>query len=254
MVLVNRTIILTSWSILIRWAGCAWNDTIDQDLDKQISRTKLRPLPRGAISTSQALGVTAVLFLAAGALPMLLLPSACLLEVAIIIFFALLYPFGKRFTHHPQLILMNIGWGIPMSMHSLDLDPTRDLAPTICLGTFLGLMVVLIDVLYARQDLAEDLKVGVKSMAVHYRSCIWTLIYGLYASSIGLLVVTGWLARFGLPFFLLSVGGYAVGFMILLYASNREPSSRVERYSKWALLMAMSLLIEGLSLERRRCV
>ncbi|KAF5013777.1 hypothetical protein F66182_15150, partial [Fusarium sp. NRRL 66182] len=86
----------------------------------------------------------------------------------------------------------------------------------------------MVDVLYARQDLDEDMKVGVKSMAVHFRDSIWTLIYCLFFGSTAMLIAAGGLAGFGLPFFSLSVGGHFFGFMVLVKTSEQEPSSRME--------------------------
>ena len=100
---------------------------------------------------------------------------------------------------------------------------------------FIAMVIIMVDVLYARQDLDEDMKVGVKSMAVHFRDSIWTLIYCL--------------AGFGLPFFSLSVGGHFFGFMVLVKTSEQEPSSRMEWYAKSSLLVSMSLWIIGLLLE-----
>jgi 4-hydroxybenzoate polyprenyltransferase len=241
--------ILTLWSLIQRWGGCAWNDTIDQDLDRQIVRTKGRPIPRGAISTFNAILFTAFLFLCGLSLVLTMLPIQCVTEACIILFFALLYPFGKRFTNYPQLTLANIGWAIPMSMHSMGVFPLDHLPPTVCMFMFIAMVVIMVDVLYARQDLDEDMKVGVKSMAVHFRDSIWTLIYSLFFGSTAMLIAAGVLAKFGLPFFSISVGGHFFGFMVLLQTSEQEPSSRMEWYAKSSLLFAMTLWIVGLVME-----
>lgn len=246
---LHRAIILTLWSLIQRWAGCAWNDTIDQDLDRQITRTKSRPIPRGAISTYNAILFTIFLFTCGFSLVLGFLPIQCVTEACIILFFALLYPFGKRFSNYPQLILANIGWAIPMSMHSLDVNPLIHLPSTICMFMFIAMVIIMVDVLYARQDLDEDMKVGVKSMAVHFRDSIWTLIYCLFFGSTAMLIAAGGLAGFGLPFFSLSVGGHFFGFMVLVKTSEQEPSSRMEWYAKSSLLVSMSLWIIGLLLE-----
>lgn len=247
---LHRAIILTSWSLIQRWAGCAWNDTIDQDLDRQIIRTKSRPIPRGAISTSNAILFTTFLFSCGFSLILMFLPIQCVTEACIILFFALLYPFGKKFSNYPQLTLANIGWAIPMSMHSMDVNPLIHLPPTICMFMFIAIVIIMVDVLYARQDLDEDMKVGVKSMAVHFRDSIWTLIYRLFFGSTTMLIAAGGLAGFGLPFFLLSVGGHFFGFLVLLKTSEQEPSSRMEWYAKSSLLVAMTLWVLGLIMEQ----
>lgn len=247
-VLLERFFILTFWSILLRWGGCAWNDIIDQDLDRQITRTKSRPLPRGAITTSNALIVTTAIFLSA-ILLLLRLPRTCMIEAAIVIFFGLLYPFGKQLINYPQLILTNIAWAIPMSMRSVGVDPIDHLAPTTCLFLFIGTLIVIMDVLYACQDIEDDLKSGVKSMAVHFRHAINPLVHSLFLGSTGLLIAVGVLAEFKFPFFVLSVGGHFFGFRFLLATLKQKPSPLVEKNAKLAVCSALTLLILGLVVE-----
>lgn len=246
---LHRVTVLILWSLIQRWAGCAWNDTIDHDLDRQITRTKSRPIPRGAISPFNAILVTGFLFLCGFSLILASLPIQCFTEACIIFFCALLYPFSKKFTNYPQLTLANIGWAVPMSMHSMGVVPLDYLPPTVCMFIFIAMVIIMVDVLYARQDLDEDMKVGVKSMAVHFRDSIWTLIYSLFLGSTAMLIGAGALAGFGLPFFTISVGGHFFGFLVLLKTSEQEPSSKMERYAKSSLLVAMTLWILGLTME-----
>lgn len=248
--LLKNFIVLTCWSILLRWGGCAWNDIVDKDLDRQITRTKSRPLPRGAVTTSNALVFTTAIFLCA-ILLLLLLPRPCMTEAAIIVFFGLLYPFGKQLFNYPQLILTNIAWAVPMTMQSVEVDPLDHLVPTACLFLFIGTLIVMIDVLYARQDIEDDMKAGVKSMAVHFRHVINPLIHSLFLGSTGLLIAVGIFAGFGFPFFLLSVGGHFFGFRFLLATLKQEPSPSVERHAKLSVCSAIALLILGLIVENQ---
>lgn len=248
--LLEKVFILTCWSVLVRWGGCAWNDIVDQDFDRQVTRTKSRPLPRGAVTTSHALVFTTAIFLCA-VLLLLLLPRPCMTEAFIIIFFGLLYPFGKQLISCPQLILTNIAWAIPMTMRSVDLNPLDHLAPTMCLFLFIATLIVMVDVLYACQDIKDDMKAGVNSMAVHFRHAINPLIHSMFLGSTGLLIAVGIFAGFRLPFYFLSVGGHFFGFRFTLATIKHDPSLVVERHTKLAVCSALSLLILGLVIENQ---
>jgi 4-hydroxybenzoate polyprenyltransferase len=246
--LFDRLILLTLWSLILRSAGCAWNDLIDVDIDRQISRTQSRPLARGAISLPTATIFTACLF-ALGGLLLLFLPRECAFDAGIELFFALLYPFGKRFTDHPQLILVNIAWAIPMAMHSLGVEPGSEFLSVICMCVFIASVIVMIDLVYSRQDTEEDLKVGVKSMAVRYRDCIDTMAYSLFALSVLTLLFGGVLGGLRLPFVVLSVGGHTVGFWRFLRASLQTGPAGVESRAKSSCLMASVFWFLGLGIE-----
>ncbi|KAF7172378.1 hypothetical protein CNMCM5623_004586 [Aspergillus felis] len=247
-VLLDRVLILALWSLCLRSAGCVWNDVIDMDLDRQIARTKLRPLPRGAVSPWSAVMLTTGIFACGGSL-LYFLPRECAIEALIKIFFALLYPFGKRFTDFPQLILVNIGWAIPMSMHSVGLDPLQYKKPTFCMFLFIALVIVMVDVVYSRQDTEEDVKVGVKSMAVRFKDSIDALAYALFYASTGALLAAGVYSGLGLSFRILSVGGHFVGFLYFLKATGAGNTPHVESYAKLACLIASLFWVVGLLME-----
>lgn len=247
-VLVHRTLLLSTWSLLLRCAGCVWNDLIDSDLDRQISRTKSRPIPRGAVSSTDATRFALVLF-ACGGYVVSFLPRLCMLDALIITFFAVLYPFGKRYTDYPQLTLANIGWAVPMAMHGLEVDPLTRLKPTICMYMFIATVTIMIDVIYSRQDTEEDMKAGIKSMAVRFRDSIHLVAYSLLYASTAFLATAGALTGLGIAFFIVSVGGHYVGFSILLWASQVGKSPKVEAYSKSAFFLATVCWVLGFVIE-----
>lgn len=245
---LHRTILLSTWSFFLRSAGCVWNDIIDSDLDRQISRTKSRPIPRGAVSEKNAVLFTIILF-ACGVYAVSFLPRLCILDCSIITFFALLYPFGKRFTDYPQMTLANIGWAVPMAMHSFGLDPLARLKATICMYMFIATVIIMIDVIYSRQDTEEDMKVGVKNMAVRFRDSIHLVAYCLLYASTAFLATAGALTGLGPSFYIVSVGGHFAGFSILLQASQVGKSFKVEAYSKSAFLFATVFWVLGFVIE-----
>ncbi|KAJ6179788.1 hypothetical protein N7519_010249 [Penicillium mononematosum] len=203
---------------------------------------------RSGVSPSNALLLTVALFACGGSV-LVFLPWACTVDCLIITFFALLYPFGKRFTDYPQITLMNIGWAIPMAMHSLGLDPLSQITPTVCMFLFIGSVIIMIDVIYSRQDTEEDLKVGVKSMAVRFRDSIQLLSCSLLYASTGFLAMAGVLTGLGVSFFIVSVGGHFCGFWILLKATQVGKSSGVESYAKSAFFLATLFWLFGFLIE-----
>lgn len=152
-------------AIAMRGAGCTLNDIVDRNYDGRVARTKGRPIPSGRVSVKQAL-----IFLAAQALLGLaillqfnshtvVLAMTSLLIVAI-------YPFMKRITNWPQLVLgLAFNWGVLVgwsAVHgSLSWPPVL-----VYLGGIFWTLAY--DTIYAHQDREDDVLIGVKSTAVHF--------------------------------------------------------------------------------------
>ena len=83
---------------------CTWNDVFDQDINRQIARTRNRPIARGAISTTQAV-IWTLIQIVLVLVTFLTLPRDCFVSALPFLGLHILYPFAKRVTHHPQLIL-----------------------------------------------------------------------------------------------------------------------------------------------------
>ena len=120
-------------SVILRGAACAWNDNMDQDFDRKVTRCRHRPIARGAVSTTQGHIFTAAL--TSTALPLFaLLPSQCLYHTVPIPLLFALYPFAKRVTYYPQVVLgFPFAWAIFMSCAALNVDPfaaPQSLVPT----------------------------------------------------------------------------------------------------------------------------
>ncbi|CAI7635569.1 unnamed protein product [Penicillium bialowiezense] len=145
--------------------------------------------------------------------------------------------------------LGNIGWAIPMTMHSLGVDPLDHLAPTVCMFLFIATVIIMVDVVYACQDTEEDLKVGVRSMAVRFRNSIDILAYSLFYASTALFASAGLLAGLGFPFLVVSVGGHFFGFSNLLKATHVGKSSGVEKSAKSYCFLSSILWVFGLGIE-----
>ncbi|KAK4210245.1 UbiA prenyltransferase family-domain-containing protein [Rhypophila decipiens] len=223
-ILLNSTplaLLKTSLSLLLGTiffsnAAHAWNDLIDSPIDALTSRTKTRPIPRGAITPraaflfacSQAVGAAAVL--------VLLTPrwESTVYYAVPNIMATMYYPFAKRHSHFVQVVLgVCLGWGVLMGASAMGVNPVSinafpapyypaaattttgfkfttwgvggvDVEVTVVpsvLWLFLASATwsVLYDTIYAHQDLQDDVKNGVKSLAVLFRGATKYLLWGL---------------------------------------------------------------------------
>jgi 4-hydroxybenzoate polyprenyltransferase len=150
-------------TFLTRSAGCVVNDIADRKFDPFVERTQDRPLAQGVITVRAALlwmgvllGLAAILVLTTNVLTIVLAAvGAC---------FAGLYPFMKRITHLPQLVLgLAFSMGIPMAFTAVT-GALSEAAGLLFLANLVW--VVAYDTEYAMVDRAEDLLIGVKSTAI----------------------------------------------------------------------------------------
>jgi 4-hydroxybenzoate polyprenyltransferase len=160
---IDLLIIFTFGVIITRSAGCVINDYADRDIDKHIARTRDRPITAGEISPKAALLLFFALVLVAFAL--VLLTNTLTIKISFIaLALAVLYPFSKRWTNLPQLILgLAFAMSVPMAFSAQTGTVTAS-AGWIFLATVLWTLIY--DTLYAMADRDEDLKIGVKSTAI----------------------------------------------------------------------------------------
>ncbi|WP_299981103.1 4-hydroxybenzoate octaprenyltransferase [uncultured Pseudoteredinibacter sp.] len=156
-------VIFTVGVFIMRAAGCVINDYADRNFDGHVERTQHRPLAAGKIAPRNALILFAGLGIAAFALVCLTNTFTIALSFGGIAL-ATCYPFMKRHTHLPQLVLgAAFSWGIPMAFSASlnELPPTAWLVFTANL-----LWTVVYDTQYAMVDRDDDLKIGIKSTAI----------------------------------------------------------------------------------------
>ena len=160
---IKNVLIFTCGVILMRAAGCVMNDIADRDFDPHVERTCQRPLASGELNLKQALGLFLLLMLLAFAL--VLMTNALTIKLALIgAVLASTYPFFKRFTHLPQVVLgIAFGWGIPMAFAA-----ENAVIPLVAwwLLAVNTLWSVIYDTLYAMVDREDDIAVGIKSTAI----------------------------------------------------------------------------------------
>jgi len=160
---IDLLIIFTFGVIITRSAGCVINDYADREIDKHIARTRDRPITTGEISPKAALLLFFALGLAAFAL--VLLTNTLTIKISFIaLALAVLYPFTKRWTNLPQLILgLAFAMSVPMAF-SAQTGTVPTSAGWIFLATVLWTLIY--DTLYAMADRDEDIIIGVKSTAI----------------------------------------------------------------------------------------
>jgi|TARA_B110000459_G_scaffold144055_1_gene156955 4-hydroxybenzoate polyprenyltransferase len=160
---LHLVVIFTLGTFIMRSAGCVINDFADRKVDGFVERTKERPLVTGVISSKQALSLFFGLIISAGVLLLFLNQTTQLLAFGGLAL-AIAYPFMKRWTHMPQVVLgAAFSCGIPMAWSAQGLAvPSESI-----LMFFTSLLwIVAYDTQYAMVDRNDDLKVGIKSTAI----------------------------------------------------------------------------------------
>lgn len=214
--------------IVLRGAACTWNDNVDQGFDRQVARTRLRPIARGAVSTTQGHIFTLALLLTQTPFAVIL-PAACTYHIVAINVGFGAYALMKRVTYYPQFVLgFPFAWAIFISCWALDVNPaSRDLVvSTISLFVANVIWTMIYDTIYAHQDIRDDVKAGVKSMAIRFGDNTKVFAAILAAMQIGLLALTGQQAGFSSLYFLFTAGGTTVTMAsMLLIVDLKEPAS-----------------------------
>ncbi|MDB5623230.1 MAG: 4-hydroxybenzoate octaprenyltransferase [Devosia sp.] len=195
-------ILMFGGSVLMRGAGCTFNDIVDRDIDTQVARTRSRPIPSGQVTTRRALT-----FLVAQALLGLLIllqfnAFTVLLGVASLVLVAI-YPFMKRITWWPQAFLgLAFSWGALMGWSSQ--TGGLSVAPLLL---YFGCILWTIgyDTIYALQDVDDDALIGVKSTALLFGSRARIIVAGFYLLSFALWLAAAVLVGAGLVFASLSL-------------------------------------------------
>ena len=190
---------------LMRAAGCAFNDIVDRDIDRQVARTAARPVASGRISVKAAwafvigCSLVSLLILLTFNLTAILLGVGSLALVAA-------YPFMKRITWWPQAWLgLTFNWGALMGFAAVG----GQVHPAVLLLYLGGVFWTLgYDTIYALQDIEDDAMVGVKSSARRLGGKVKTGVAGFYGLAVLCAAGAGVLAGLG-PLFALGLLAYA---------------------------------------------
>ena len=213
-------LVFIAGTVLMRSAGCTVNDVADREFDRHVKRTAQRPVTSGAVSVGEALGVGAVLALAAFALVLTTNPPTVLLSFAAL-GVTLLYPYAKRVVSMPQAVLgVAFSFGIPMAFSAAQggqawsLNAVTAAVPWQAWALLVANLfwVLAYDTEYAMVDRDDDLKIGMKTSAITLGRFDVVAIAGFYA-----LHLLGW-AWLGT---LLGLGTVFLGGLVLAAAQAR---------------------------------
>ena len=155
--------IFVAGTFLTRSGGCIVNDLADRHLDGGVARTRYRSLVTGAVTPRAASMLFVVLMLLAFVLVLFTNELTIVLSI-VAIALASSYPFMKRYTHLPQLVLgAAFSWGIPMAF-AAQLNTLPAALWLVYCGNLLW--TIAYDTAYAMVDRADDQEIGIKSSAI----------------------------------------------------------------------------------------
>lgn len=219
---IKILLIFIAGVVLMRAAGCAINDFADRHIDGQVWRTENRPLATGALTAKQAVLTFVVLALIAFMLVLLLNPFTIALSLVAVLL-AAVYPFMKRFTYLPQLVLgMAFGWAIPMAFAA-----QTNALPAIVWWLFVTNIIwtTMYDTFYAMADREDDLQAGVKSTAILFGKNDLLIQAFLQLGYLLIMVLIGLQLQLGLLFYL----GLLIAAMLFIY--QQRLSKHRERHA-----------------------
>jgi 4-hydroxybenzoate polyprenyltransferase len=162
---VTLVVIFTLGTVLMRSAGCAFNDWADMRYDAHVARTRGRPLVTGEVPPREALAVAGALAAIAFVLVLFTNRATLLLSLAALAI-AVVYPFFKRFFALPQAFLgIAFSFGIPMAFAAIRGDVERI---AWWMLAFNLLWVVAYDTEYAMVDRDDDVRIGMRTSAITF--------------------------------------------------------------------------------------
>jgi len=203
----------------MRSAGCIFNDIVDKNLDKEVQRTKQRPIASGKISIKKSF----FYIISLCALAFLILIQFNFLTIILglgSMFLAFAYPFMKRITYWPQLFLgLTFNWGIVMAWAAVNNNISYEIIVFYISAIFWTLGY---DTIYGVQDVKDDEIIGIKSTSIKFKESI-----KLFVSS-----------------------SYFLTLIILGYLFNREFGINI--FTLFFILFSMSLLFQLIKFDKTK--
>ncbi|WP_431638211.1 4-hydroxybenzoate octaprenyltransferase [Dyella sp. KULCS107] len=244
----STLIIFTLGVFAMRAAGCAINDYADRKLDPQVARTAGRPIASGRVTPREALVVFVALL--AFAFVLVLFTNALTIKLSFAgAALAALYPFTKRYTYMPQVVLgAAFGWAIPMAFAAV----TNHVPPLGWL-LFIGniLWSVIYDTEYAMVDREDDLKAGAKSTAILFGDADLPILAILMATFELTMLFVGQRAQLGWPYWLALAGSVALfGYQLWrIRGRDRDACLAAFRHNNWLGLVLWAGIVVALALR-----
>ena len=237
-------LVFTLGTFLTRSAGCVINDIADRKFDGSVKRTMDRPIPSGDVKVSEALFFMILLCLLA-----LLLVITTNFNTVLLAFLgatlAGIYPYMKRFTHMPQIVLgIAFSFGIPMAFTAVSNDVSR-VTGLLFIANLIWIFSY--DTIYAMVDRDDDLKLGLKSSAILFGDLDKFMIGLLQLSFLASLLLVWKTANLHWPFLI----GILIAIIILSYQQllikdrKRDLCFRAFLISHWlGLILFLSIVVD----------
>lgn len=228
--------IFIAGTFLMRSAGCVINDIADRNVDGAVARTQGRPLVTGALTTNEAIALFLGLCLTAFVLVLFTNTLTIALSLAGVLI-AAAYPFAKRYTNLPQLVLgAAFSFGIPMAFSA-----QRGDLPSALWLLFVGnlLWTVAYDTQYAMVDRQDDTKIGIKSTAILFGDADRLIIGVLQGLSLLTLFMAGRRFELGLTYnlSLLAAASLFIYHQYLIKDRDPEACFKAFKHNNWVGLI-----------------
>lgn len=205
---IKLLIVFFIGAFVARSAGCIINDIFDKDIDRQVARTKYRPIANGDITVKQAFTTMLVLLVVALLLVLVTLKISSVLMCIYAFVGAIFYPLTKRFFILPQLVLAVVyNSGVLVLSNEITGVVTTQ-AIFLYMASIFWTMAY--DTIYALQDIDYDRKIGIKSSAIFFGENVWKFVVGFYFMQYLLLVFA--VGEFGISNIF-----FAVLFLVIFY-------------------------------------
>lgn len=236
-------------SILMRGAGCIINDMADQKFDRKVGRTMGRPLAKESLSNIQALTFLAINLVLALLLLLQFNGQTILLGFAVVPL-VVLYPFTKRWTHWPQLVLgLVFNWGVLMAWSAMGKDWSLEI---FLLYGAAVLWTLGYDTIYGHQDREEDVALRLKSTAILFHGHLKLFLGTCFGLMMVCLLFVGVLKGFGWAYYG-ALGFVFFAFLLNVFTLEVEDKSsclRAFRAQKFLGLLVLLALVVGLFGEK----
>ncbi|GAM38578.1 prenyltransferase [Talaromyces pinophilus] len=240
------------WVYYMRHAICTFKAAVDYEYDRHVRRRQSGPVARGALTPDEAFNFSSILLLL-GTLGLFYLPRESHGLGVIVTLVMMLYPFGKRFTSYPQLIM---GFGFTMGVFmsgnviGVDLSPgSGNFRSALYLGIVLMLLATIANVVYTYQDMRDDAKVGGKSMALIMSNRPKTWLFAMTAITGILLWKIGNLSDYSILFNIISCGGSFFALSTMLALIDLRVARDCEWWFRRGMMGSVFLIFGGLYME-----
>jgi len=207
-------------SVLMRSAGCIFNDIVDRDFDKKVTRTKTRPIAAGKITVWHSLIYVLILCLIAFTILIQFNFFTIILGMSSMLL-AFSYPFMKRITYWPQLFLgITFNWGIVMGWTAINSSISPEILILYASAIFWTLGY---DTIYGAQDMSDDEIIGLKSTSIKFKKNIRLFVSVSYLISVTLILFL-FKDDLGNNFFTLFLAMFVMSLFYQLFKFKRNKS------------------------------